>query len=629
MKTLLLSLIICISTFIFANEKSIHQNSTTSTLKNADIAPTLCNTTFIGSLDSEDIHWKSFEFTVDKQRSALAILNWSGSANFNLFLYNPKGELIEMANGTNYPEVIRTDKLTPGVWKLGVKAKKGAANFTLNLDCGLNARNTEVITFTGAIDTNKTSWIKHEFTIKKARSIKAILSWRGSADLNLFFRNPADSTTASSRGADNPEIIEYLNPVDGTWKAAVKAKTGATSYTIHLIINKNWSNPTTKNFAAKPISNEVFWGAGINTENNSARLVEHEQQSGRSISIHRMFFKWHQRLDLIREVKEDHEAYRLPWVSIKPANNASWKEMATKNNYIQELETMIMELKKIEYPVWLTIHHEPENGDKRFSPTDDHGEAPDYILWSKKVRELIDKHEATNIAFAPIFSTYSWYTGRDMNTWWAPGIYDFIGVTHYSRNGTSLLTQNWLKIRRWSEEKNMDIAISKWGIIDENNNKGNLVNDWYNSALASESDGNGARIIGLCAYDSDQEINEPFFLKSSQFNVYVDKMKKPTTADIRAYLPTEKIEQSITDSKISQSLSLFPNPANATLQLNFRESTDYIIQFYNKVGRLVKTIRTNSDTKSINIDNLESGLFTIKTTNVSNGIVERQKLFVK
>lgn len=90
---------------------------------------------FDGTLSSSGTSWRTHEFDASAGDELAATLNWdSSSADLNLFLYAPNGELVAYANRTtNRPERVRFTSNATGRWKLGIKAKTGSANYTLQV----------------------------------------------------------------------------------------------------------------------------------------------------------------------------------------------------------------------------------------------------------------------------------------------------------------------------------------------------------------------------------------------------------------------------------------------------------------------------------------------------------------
>jgi hypothetical protein len=62
-------------------------------------------------------------------------LDWSGSANLNLFLYDPSGALVDASNSTTaMPEVVTRDAAAAGEWVVGIKNKSTTLTASYQLD---------------------------------------------------------------------------------------------------------------------------------------------------------------------------------------------------------------------------------------------------------------------------------------------------------------------------------------------------------------------------------------------------------------------------------------------------------------------------------------------------------------
>ncbi|HEY0251612.1 MAG TPA: hypothetical protein VGC41_08795, partial [Kofleriaceae bacterium] len=77
------------------------------------------------------------------------------------------------------------------------------------------------------------------------------------------------------------------------------------------------------------------------------------------------------------------------------------------------------------------------------------------------------------------------------------------------------------------------VAVGEWGIHGSDAAAGNLVKAWYEAAISSRSDGGGARVVGLSAFDSD--LNSPdggWELEGAQLTEFNALMGDPRTAHI-------------------------------------------------------------------------------------------------
>jgi tripartite motif-containing protein 71 len=91
--------------------------------------------TFSGHLDSSGTSWRAHKVHLNALGTIDAKLDWNdAAANLNLFLYDPDGALVARANSkTAKPERVTHAAGTKGQWRLGVKAKTGAADYALTV----------------------------------------------------------------------------------------------------------------------------------------------------------------------------------------------------------------------------------------------------------------------------------------------------------------------------------------------------------------------------------------------------------------------------------------------------------------------------------------------------------------
>lgn len=282
-------------------------------------------------------------------------------------------------------------------------------------------------------------------------------------------------------------------------------------------------------YPGQPPAGKIVWGASIG--GNADPVPRHETPSGHALAVHRTFFQWSQRAtSMINMAKDDVEHTRLPWVSVK---TPSWAEMAG-GMHDDEIDQMLKALANLSGSVWLTVHHEPEGGGGNNSPDDPAGPAG-HLGMNERVRQRMTALGTKNIALAPILMSYTWnpVSKRDPNEWWKDGIYDFLGVDHYRDDEATLLTSVWDDVRTWAKGKGAEVAVGEWGVRGTDAAAGQRVRDWYDAAAGSGSDGKGARVVGLSAFDSS--LNSPsgsWELQGEQLNVFWELLGDPRTAHV-------------------------------------------------------------------------------------------------
>jgi hypothetical protein len=273
----------------------------------------------------------------------------------------------------------------------------------------------------------------------------------------------------------------------------------------------------------------LVWGAAV--QGNGDPVARHETPAGHPLAVRRTYFQWSQRTTgMINIAKDDVAHSRLPWVSIKPP---SWAEMAA-GQHDAEIDAMLKALQGVAGPVWLTVHHEPEGGGGVNAPDDPAGPAG-HVAMNERVRQRMTALGVSNVALAPILMSWTWdpASKRDPEQWWKAGIYDFVGIDHYKDAEATLLTATWGKVRAWAKQKGVDVAVGEWGVRGSDAAAGQLVQEWYDAAADSDSDGAGARVVGLCAFDSN--LNSPsggWELTGAQLTTFWDLLNDPRTADV-------------------------------------------------------------------------------------------------
>jgi hypothetical protein len=271
------------------------------------------------------------------------------------------------------------------------------------------------------------------------------------------------------------------------------------------------------------------WGAAV--QGNGDPEARHEAAAGHPLALRRTFFQWDQRTgNMIAVARDDHAHDRLPWVSVK---TPPWRAMGD-GLHDGEIDEMLRALDALEGPVWLTMHHEPEGGGGVNAPDDSAGPSA-HLAMNRRVRQRMDALGVDNVALGPILMAWTWDagSGRNPDEWWAPGVYDFLGVDHYTEQEASLLNGVWSEVRTWARDRGVDVAVGEWGLRGTDAAAGQRVREWYEHAANSHRDGMGARVVGLSAFDSS--LNSPtgsWELRGEQLTVFRQLLGDRRTADV-------------------------------------------------------------------------------------------------
>jgi len=281
--------------------------------------------------------------------------------------------------------------------------------------------------------------------------------------------------------------------------------------------------PIGGSYPGQPGSGTFYWGASLTGNGSPSR---HEGPTGEVLSIRRTFFDWSQRTGYMIDIaRGDVASGRLPWISIKPP---SWSAMAA-GRHDSEIDAMLRALDGINGPVWLTVHHEPEN---------DSGNASDHLAMNKRVRQRMNALGTDNIALAPILMSWTFNprSGRSVEAYWGPNVYDFVGTDHYNRDDPPENLESmdsWKLARSWAKSKGMDLAVGEWGMKGSDQAAADRIRDWFNHIAGSSSDGRGARVTGVAVYDNEGGSYGPWTLEGKALEEFQELMGHPKVAHIR------------------------------------------------------------------------------------------------
>ncbi len=413
------------------------------------------------------------------------------------------------------------------------------------------------VVFSGYGSGERDSWQTFSLTVPSESDVSTSLDWNsiGPSNLNVYLKTAdgsADHDYANGTTA-KPEVAgARLAP--GTYMVAVKIKTGTpqTGFTISVDMTPVGKTPattapvpttpapttppptappTTAKPPAPPAAGAfpgdvpagyVRWGAAVG--GNSDPVVRHEDPAGTQMGLRRTYFAWHHIASgyLLRTVRDDLSVGRLPWVSLK---TPGWTQLAS-GSYDAEIDAMLRSLDSVGGPVWLTIHHEPENDGLR---------ASDWRAMQRKIRERMDAVGVSNIAFAPVLMswTYDPRSGRNPSDWWVDGIWDFVGIDHYVEKENLTMGSPddvlWQHTDSWLRSKGLPVALGEWANRGTDAAAAADMQGFYDLATASATSA-GVRVIGMAYFDSG--LNSPlgsYELQGQPLAKFRELMRAPTS----------------------------------------------------------------------------------------------------
>ena len=147
-----------------------------------------------------------------------------------------------------------------------------------------------------------------------------------------------------------------------------------------------------------PLAGQVLFGSA--SGNSAQDPLPQEGVFGSRFGIHRTYWQANQQSKAVQRAAVDLQAGRLPWISFKTptapgsSTKLSWAQMAAGDGDAWARD-LAQQLGGLSGPVWVAVHHEPEN------------DAGDMQDWKRMQQHLAPIFRASpNVAFTVIFMGY-------------------------------------------------------------------------------------------------------------------------------------------------------------------------------------------------------------------------------
>lgn len=238
----------------------------------------------------------------------------------------------------------------------------------------------------------------------------------------------------------------------------------------------------------------TFLGAAIGS---NADPAPKEASFGSRLGLHRTYFKANQVPGAVRMARSDLAAGRLPWISFKLPY--SWTEMADGKGdaWARDLAT---QLSQVGGPVWLALHHEPEND----------GTMSEWVRMQAHLSPII-RNTAPNVAYTIVLTGWNQVFGTNPAfsfeaTWPGDGLVDIVGIDPYNeygavKNGKMItksveLKEYYAPLAAFAARHRTHWAVAETGYTDLQASRDPA---WLNRAYADMEAMGG---VGLAYFDS-------------------------------------------------------------------------------------------------------------------------------
>lgn len=232
---------------------------------------------------------------------------------------------------------------------------------------------------------------------------------------------------------------------------------------------------------------------------------------GRHLGVRRTYYQAAQVDRAITTVKDDLAKGRLPWISFKLPH--SWEAMANGAGDAWAKDLAI-KLSKVDGPVWVAFHHEPENDD-------------DIALWTAMQERLapLVRGLAPNVAYTIVLTGWNQFYGPKefaLDSLWPKDTkIDMVGIDPYNYYGRVLdgkeSTSNanmtdlyFAKLNAWSKANDVPWGIAEIGYSDKASvDHPTWLTDTYNGMLKHGG-------VAFTYFNSSLNSTAPWVITTSQ-----------------------------------------------------------------------------------------------------------------
>jgi hypothetical protein len=195
----------------------------------------------------------------------------------------------------------------------------------------------------------------------------------------------------------------------------------------------------------------------------NASLASWERSMGKKLGVHRTYWGSGSVASAVRTAKADAANNRVPWMSFKAPY--SWSQMAAGKGDAWA-RNLAAKMKTVRGPVWVAVHHEPEN------------DGGDIQLWKRMQARLapIMRRTAPNLGYSIILMGYHEFHGAAkyrMAAIWPKTKIDIVGFDIYETYGHKGSTtwkqfngNYFIRIQKWAKATGVRWGLAETGYSD-------------------------------------------------------------------------------------------------------------------------------------------------------------------
>lgn len=228
-----------------------------------------------------------------------------------------------------------------------------------------------------------------------------------------------------------------------------------------------------RRFPGDPGPGKLYYGAS-----SQQNVSDWEADMGQVLALHRTYHKPRQIGGMIRTARVDLDTGRMPHLSMKPPGRWAGVAAGREDAWLRDISRG---LARLDQPLFLTFHHEPENDAKR------RGTARDFVAMQKHIIAHFAQR-APKVTIVPVLQGWSFspYNRKAHPERWYVPTAKVYGVDIY--NPFSTKRDQWVtfatkldEVRKYTHGK--PIAIGEYGCRNDPDNPGRAA-AWMADAFA-------------------------------------------------------------------------------------------------------------------------------------------------
>ena len=245
--------------------------------------------------------------------------------------------------------------------------------------------------------------------------------------------------------------------------------------------------------------NGIYFGARVGqrgSESMQDSMVRVEGQIGRKFAIDHAYYQWDKAIPTAYESWTVSQG-RIPFINWKMPS--SWSQVASGSQDAW-IVTRAKAFKSFGYPVYLAVHHEPENDPG-------YGSTADYVAAWHRIVDIFRQQGVSNVAF--VWNMMAWSfdprSGRTATDWYPGDNYiDIIGADGYNwapaKAGSkwTMFAPIFTSVNQFAEAHGKPWMVVEYGAQEDPSDPSRKA-DWIRDALATAK--TWPRLIGMIYFD--------------------------------------------------------------------------------------------------------------------------------